>query len=545
MRLSYNFPRLYGDVLGGVTSSVMVMPYALGFGVISGLGAAAGLYGCIAVGFFAAVFGGVAPRIATPSGATAIAMAVIVAQRAGNPAEAFTIVMLSGILQIAMGAIRIGRFISYTPYSVNSGFLSGIGVFLIVIQTLPLTGRDTVAGGVVGAVRAWPEVVANVNLDALILGAVALGISIFWPGKIRKFLPEPLVALIVATALALIWFDDAPVIGALPTGLPALQAPQLAPGFLVGALQSALILALIVSIPALVNGAAVAPIINTSQRPNRELVGLGIGNVAAGLVGAIPATGLVGTTLVNIRAGGRSPVSGAVCAAVLLAAVLGFGIVGEYIPVAVLAGILIKVGWGLIDWRFFTRLRHIRRDYIAVMLLTLLLVVFVDLITAIAVGLIASGIARAEESQARELSSVVSVPILDQAFFATDATDDDADDADPFLARVGLVQMRGSFTVASATELTRVISADIRDHQVVIFDFSATAHMDDSAALVMERLVTSAARYHTECIVLNLSGSVQRNLNSLNVFQGLPRDRFVDSTDEARELAKSLLDRRS
>ena len=398
-----------------------------------------------------------------------------------------------------------------------------------------------------GAVRAWPEAVANANLDALILGAVALGISIFWPGKIRKFLPEPLVALIVATALAFIWFDDAPVIGALPTGLPALQAPQLAPGFLVGALQSALILALIVSIPALVNGAAVAPIINTSQRPNRELVGLGSATWPPAWWVRFPATGLVGTTLVNIRAGGRSPVSGAVCAAVLLAAVLGFGIVGEYIPVAVLAGILIKVGWGLIDWRFFTRLRHIRRDYIAVMLLTLLLVVFVDLITAIAVGLIASGIARAEESQARELSSVVSVPILDQAFFATDATDDDvgADDADPFLARVGLVQMRGSFTVASATELTRVISADIRDHQVVIFDFSATAHMDDSAALVMERLVTSAARYHTECIVLNLSGSVQRNLNSLNVFQGLPRDRFVDSTDEARELAKSLLDRRS
>jgi len=203
-----------------------------------------------------------------------------------------------------------------------------------------------------------------------------------------------------------------------------------------------------------------------------------------------------------------------------------------------LAGILIKTGWDIIDWRLITRVRHVRWDYLLVMLLTLLLTVFVDLITAIVVGLIIGGFARARRSEQRELGRVISAPLLDSQFLAEDSR---SADGDRFEARVGLLHLRGEFSFASANELAWLVGADIEGHEVVIFDFSDTVDMDDSAALVMERLIDAAAASNTECIVLNLSGSVARNLRSLNVLRRVPPERFVHSLDEAREIARRIL----
>ena len=542
MRISYSSRTLSGDIFGGVTAAVVALPVALAFGVASGLGPIAGIYSAIAVGFFAAVFGGTPSQISGPTGPMTIAMAVIVTQHASSLPEAFTIVMLAGLLQIALGVLRIGSFVAYTPYSVISGFMSGIGIIIITIQVLPFIGACAVSGGPLNSIRAWPDAVARLNLDALVVGVVALAVNVFWPHRLRKYLPAPLAALVAGTLLALIWFSTAPFIGAVPTGLPQLQWPELAPGVLIGFLQPAFILALLGSIDSLLTSLVADALTRTAHNPNRELVGQGIGNVAAGLIGGLPGAGATMGTVVNIRAGGRTPVSGVLRSAVLLALVLGIGGITEPIPHAVLAGILMKVGWDIIDWRFLTRIRHIRRDYLLIMLLTLILTVFVDLITAVALGLIAAGVARAKESERLELDSVVSVPLLDQAFLPDQAAEVEAVEADSYQARVGLVALRGRFSVASANELARVIGADIQEHEVVIFDFSKTIHMDDSAALVMEQLIGSAAEENTECVVMSLSDAVAKTLNSIGVFEHVPQDRFVGSLNEARALVQRLLD---
>ena len=542
MNFSYNFRSLLGDAFGGVTTAVVALPVALAFGAASGIGPIAGMYGAIAVGFFASVFGGTPSQISGPTGPMTIAMAVVVTQHAHSLEEAFTIVMLAGLLQIVLGALRIGSLVAYTPYSVISGFMSGIGVIIITIQVLPFLGVATVSGGTLESIRAWPDAVANFSLDALVVGAVALGVGVLWPRPFRKFLPPPLAALVAGTLVGVFWMNNAPVIGAVPTGLPDFHLPVLSHGFLLGVLQPAFILALLGSIDSLLTSLVAVSLTRTPHNPNRELFGQGLGNIAAGVVGGIPGAGATIGTVVNIRAGGRTPVSGALRAALLLALVLGIGKITEPIPYAVLAGILMKVGWDIIDWRFLTRIRHIRRDYLLIMLVTLVLTIFVDLVTAVAIGLIAAGLARARESAAPELDSVVSVPLLERTFFGDQ---EDGPEIDPYLARVGLVTLRGRFSVASANELAQVISADIKEHEVVIFDFSETTNMDDSAALVMEQLVDTAAAEDTECIVMHLSGSVRSTLNSLNVFKGVPEDRFVDSLDDARVLARALLDKQS
>ena len=511
---------------------------ALAYGVATGLGPVAGMYGAIAVGFCASIFGGTPARIAYPNAAMTVAMMIVLTKHATTLSEAFTIVVLAGVIQIALGLLRVGRFINYTPYSMIAGFTSGIGLLIIIIQTLPFLGAPPTRGGLLGIIRAWPEAVVSLNLHAVIVGAVCLAICVFWPRRLGRYMPGPLLALIVGTAMAALWLRHAPTIGTLPQGLPALYLPELAPDLLLSALQPALTLALIGSVNSLVASLVADTLTRTRHKPNRELVGQGIANVSAGVLGALPGAGAPTGTTVNVRAGGTTPVSGVTCAAVLLALMLGLGWIAEPIPVAALAGILIKVGWDIIDWRLITRVRHIQREYLLVMLTTLVLTVFVDLITAIAIGLIVAGFARARAVEQRELGRVISVPLLEREFFSDNPSDEDVDQ---FQARVGLVDLRGEFSFASANELAWMVGADIRQHDVVIFDFSNTVHMDDSAALIVERLVDAAAAAKTECIVLNLSGPVEQTLQSLNVFRRLPAGRFVGDLEAARELAGQLL----
>ena len=380
-----------GDVFGGITAAVVGLPVALAFGVASGLGALAGIYGAVSVGFFAAVFGGTRSQISGPTGPMAVAMAVIVTTHASSLAEAFTIVIMAGLIQVLMGAMRIGRFVGYTPYSVISGFMSGIGIIIILIQTLPFLGAPVATGGPVDAIRAWPDVMGSINLSAFAIAAVTLIVGVFWPSQLKKFLPATLAALIAGTLLGVLWLTDTPVIGNVPMGLPDLQLPNLSLHLLTTGLQPALILALLGSIDSLLTSLVAGAMTRTRHNPNRELVGQGIGNMVAGFIGGLPGAGATLGTVVNLRAGGRTQVSGVLRAAILLGLVLGLGRYVESIPHAVLAGILVKVGWDIIDWRFITRIHRVQREHLLVMSITLLLTVFLDLVTAVAIGLIAAG----------------------------------------------------------------------------------------------------------------------------------------------------------
>ena len=536
--MNYNLKTLRGDVFGGVTAMVVALPLSLAYGVASGMGAAAGLYGAIAVGFFAAVFGGTATQISGPTAPMAIVMAVIITNYAENLTEALTVVVLGGLLQVLLGVLKLGRFVAYTPYMVVSGFMSGIGVLVMAIQVLPFFGSAPAPGGAVGMILALPEALAKVNPSALGVGAFTLGVAVFWPHRFRKILPTPLVGLVVGTLVGVLWLNDAPIIGKVPTGLPGLQLGLPSLAFLARAVEPALILALIGSVVSLLTCLVADSLTRTSHDPDRELIGQGVGNAFAGLIGGLPGAGTPVYTVPNIRSGGRTRAAGAIFALLLLALLLGLGPYVESIPLAALSGVLIKVGWDIIDWRLLTRLHRIRREHLFVLLTTLCLTVFVDLISAVAMGMIVAGLAHAGQLESLELDSVVSVPLLDQMFLYEG---EEVEGADPFEARVGMVALRGSFTVASSKKLVRTISLDIKDHEVVIFDFSGATYIDDSAAMVIKQLIDVATDEETETIVIGLSGDVAETLDALDVLRDVPQERIVENLDEAREIAKPLL----
>jgi len=331
-------------------------------------------------------------------------------------------------------------------------------------------------------------------------------------------------------------------IGSIPEGLPAISLQVPSADFLLGALHPAIILALLGSVDSLLTSLVADSITGTRHKANRELIGQGIGNIASGLIGGLPGAGATMGTVVNIRAGGSTPVSGALRAALVLALLLGLGQYVEPIPHAVLAAILVKVGWDIIDWRVLVRVNHLRREHMIVMLVTLGLTVFVDLMTGVAIGLIVAGMAHSSQPEHLELDSVVSVPLLDQMFFGEH---EDPALLDWYSARVGLVALKGSFTVASAHKLVAVIGGDIKEHEVTIFDFTSVTYLDDSAAMLIRQLLDVAEREETEVSVMGLSGSPAETLRTLDILDGVPRKQRVRTLDSARDVAVELLKKRS
>jgi len=524
---------LRGDIFGGVTAAVVALPLALAFGVASGLGPIAGLYGAIAVGFFSAVFGGTPAQVSGPTGPMTVVMGAIVATHAGNLADAFAIVFLGGLLQMLFGFLRVGRYVSYTPYSVVSGFMSGIGVIIICIQVLPFFGLPTAPGGPLGAIQAWASISGGLNTEALIIACVSLGVMVFWPARLQAILPAPLAALVVGTVLGLLAFKGAPVIGHVPTGLPDLYLPAFALSKLSSIVPPALILALLGSIDSLLTSLVADSITRTRHNSDRELIGQGIGNMVAGLIGGLPGAGATMRTVVNVRAGGQTPLSGALHAVILLALVLGLGPLAEKVPHAVLAGILMKVGWDIIDWGYLKRCHRAPRTKVLVMLVTLGLTVFVDLLTAVAVGLILASFITAQWMEKEELKGVTAIALSEEDHHLNDA---ERAVLRTLKGKIGLVFLRGRFSYASARELTRAAAMGL-DHRAILYDFTDAAHIDTSAALAIEDMLSTASADGTLCYVIGLSGAAETTLKSLGVLDKIPTDHVVHTLLEALQLA--------
>lgn len=560
--MNYDLRTFRGDMFGGLTAAVVALPLALAFGVASGLGAINGLYGAIAVGFFAAVFGGTKTVISGPTGPMAVAMAAIIAKHADNDiGHAFAIVMLAGAMQILLGLVGIGRLVAYTPHSVISGFMSGIGVIIMVLQTLPFLGLVGEKRAPLETIRLWPEAVDKIDWSALAVATVTLVVGFTWPRRVRTYLPAAVAALITGTLLSVLWLRDIPTIGDVPSGFPSLNMPDFSVGHLAGYIQPAIVIALLGAIDTLLTALIADSITRQRHNPNRELIGQGAGNMIAGLFGGVPGAGSTTGTVVNIRSGGSTRVAGALCAVILLGLVLGLGQYVESIPHAVLAGILMKVGWDIVDWRYLARIRYIPWEHLAVMFATLGLTVFTDLVVAVALGLIAAGMVSARQFERLELNQVISVPLLDKMFLVNNyalakelnTTGESAktgepvlggeleDDFDDFSARVGLVKLQGAFTVASSNKLINMLGTDIRDHEIVVIDFSETVYMDESAALVVEQMIDIAIEEGIHSIVMGVTDLPRCGIQALDVLRDVPADHFVDTLDEAKNLACSIL----
>lgn len=538
--MNYDTQHLRADLGAGVVSAIVVLPLALAFGVVSGLGPIAGLWGAVAVGFIAAVLGGTRVQISAATAPVAIAVSFVLVRYADTPAEALVIIFIAGVIQLLLGLLRLGNLVQYTPYSVTSGFISGIGVMVVLLQVLPFFGADPIIGNPIDSIRHWDDAANDMDFHALGLAVTTFVVCAGWPKRLRRYVPRVGGALVIGIIIGAVMFDGAPRIADV-IEVPSFWTMEMPAGGFWGAVGAAVAIALIGALNSLTTATESDAMAGQQHDPNRELIGVGLGNAVAAMFGGLPGAGSPSATQANFRAGAQTRVAGAVSAVLALVLIIVLSGLIDAVPYAVLAGILLWLGLSLIDWRLITHLYRVQREHMLVMLLTLGLTVFVDLLVAIAAGVVAAALASSRRFERLELDSVLSVPMLDAVFFA-DSDRVDVSQFDAFSARVGMVKMRGSFTAASSNRLRFAIGKDIVEHEVVILDFTETSYVDDSAALVVEQLIDAAMEHDTECIVIGLESLPAGSLQSLDVLHRVPGDHFVGSFDEARTIAARLLE---
>ncbi|OCQ94229.1 sodium-independent anion transporter [Nostoc sp. MBR 210] len=534
-----NFRNIRGDIFGGVTAAIVSLPLALAFGVASGAGPVAGLYGAVCVGFFAALFGGTPTLISEPTGPMTVVMTAIVSSMtAANPenglAMAFTVVMLAGIFQIIFGIFKLGKYITLMPYSVISGFMSGIGVILIILQIAPFVGQPNPKGGVLGMVQNLPTLLTQINPAETALGVLTLAIIFFMPAKIKRFAPPQLVALIIGTIVSLTIFGGADIrrIGEIPVGLPTLQLPTFTPAQITTMIIDGAMLGMLGCIDTLLTAVIADSLTRTEHKSDKELIGQGIGNLVSGLCGGLPGAGATMGTVVNIQAGANTALSGLTRAVILLVVVLWAAGLTQPIPMAVLAGIALKVGIDILDWSFLKRAHKVSLKGTIIMYGVLFLTVFVDLIVAVGVGVFIANVLtidRLSELQAQEVKTITDA---DDAIVLNDEEKRLLDQAN---GRVLLFYLSGPMIFGVSKAIAREHSA-MAESDVLIMDLSDVPMLGVTASLAIENAIKDASEQGRQVLIVGATGKVKRRLEKFGISRFVPQHyMFVDRTEALKQ----------
>ncbi|WP_281285064.1 SulP family inorganic anion transporter [Colwellia demingiae] len=535
-------------MFGGLTAAVIALPLALAFGVSSGAGAIAGVYGAIFVGFFAALFGGTATQISGPTGPMSVVMALVFTQLIASHPDtglvlAFTCVILAGLFQILFGLLKLGKYFVMVPYPVISGFMTGIGIIIILLQISPLLGNAGDSNAL-AALTNIPNAFNQQNTFATVLGVITLLIMIYWPEKWTKIIPAPLFALITLTIISSTFFTQQgiSVIGEIPTGFPSLLMPSLSLDTLYQVSYFAFLLAVLGAIDSLLTSMVADTLTETHHNSDKELIGQGIANTIAGFFGALPGAGATMRTAINIRAGGKTALSGIIHSITLLIVILWAGDYAQYIPHTVLAGMLIKVGLDIIDWRFIFQIKKVGLFSASLMLLVLLLTVFVDLITAVLVGMFIANLVTLDRlthiqldnitfKRGDELLSEISSEMTsNKANIAL--TDDIQNNLSKSLANTLLLEIDGPVSFAVSRELSRRFTENLAFTTLVI-DLSSAKLIGTTTALMITDLIERTKIKNKKVLVITGTEKTNQSLKKLSLETLLDKKYQFDNREQA------------
>lgn len=506
--MKINNQSLKGDIFGGATAGIVALPLALAFGVQSGLGAAAGLYGAIGLGIFAALFGGTNTQISGPTGpmtvVSATTIALLIAQK-GSLESALPAILLcfvlTGAFMILMGILKLGQYIKYIPYPVVSGFMTGIGVIIIMLQLFPMLGYESP--------KTIPQILVNIGDPLRDIHYPSLGLTVLtmiivylFP-KVSKTIPSTLAALISVTVLAWGLSMDVAIIGAIPSGLPNLHFDlftAISDFNLI--LMPAVTLAALGAIDSLLTSVVADNVTKTSHESNKELVGQGIGNMVAGMIGGIPGAGATMRTLVNINSGGTTKMSCVIHGVFLLLVLLGLSSMAALIPIPVLSGILLTVGISIVDKKGLSHIGKITKTDAIVLIIVLILTVFVDLLQAVAAGMIISSIIFIKQMGdiTQKASTTTSIESDEEAEYLHDRYHIDIS-IRPF---VSIKTINGPLFFGNS-EYFMQLSKKIPDAiKLLIIDMRHVPYIDQSGLYSLESIILSLEQNKVQVYLLHL-----------------------------------------
>ena len=542
----FHLKNIRGDILGGITAAVVALPLALAFGnaALGPGGAIYGLYGAVVVGFLAALFGGTPAQVSGPTGPMSVTVAGVVAGLAavGVPRDlsagqilplVMAAVVIGGLLQIAFGILKLGKYITLVPYSVVSGFMSGIGVIIIALQIGPLLGIST-RGGVVDSLT---TVFSNFQPNGAAIGVaiMTLGIVFLTPRTITQWVPSPLLALLIVTPISMFFGGTIDRIGEIPRGVPSLDFPSFNQYFPI-IFKAGLVLAVLGAIDSLLTSLVADNISQTKHNSDRELIGQGIGNAVAGLFSGLPGAGATMRTVINVKSGGSTPLSGMVHSIVLLIVLVGAGPLAEQIPTALLAGILIKVGLDIIDWGFLLRAHKLSLKTSVVMYGVLLMTVFWDLIWAVLVGVFIANMLTIDSITETQLEGMEEDnPLLtgnNQGQNTLPA--DEKALLDRCSGQVMLFRLKGPLSFGAAKGISDRMNL-VRNYKILILDITDVPRLGVTATLAIEDMMQEAKNNSRKAFVAGANEKVRERLSKFGV------DGIIETRKQALETALNEL----
>ncbi|MCU0518106.1 MAG: SulP family inorganic anion transporter [Oscillatoria sp. Prado101] len=542
-----HFRNLQGDLFGGVTAAIVSLPIALAFGVASGAGPVAGLYGAVCVGFFAALFGGTPTLISEPTGPMTVVMtAIVTSLTAANPdkglAMAFTVVMLAGIFQIVFGILKLGKYITLMPYSVISGFMSGIGVIMIILQVGPLLGHK-LSGGVLGTLQQLPSALLDIKPAETALGVMTLAILFLMPSKLKRVIPPQLLALVAATLGSIYLLppdmaENIRRIGEIPMGLPKLQMPVFSLEQTKEIFVDAIMLAMLGCIDTLLTSVIADSLTRYQHDSDKELIGQGIGNLVSGICGGLPGAGATMGTVVNIQTGGRTALSGLTRALILLVVILWAAGLTRDIPMAVLAGIALKVGIDIIDWSFLQRAHKVSLKGALIMYGVIALTVFVDLIAAVGIGVFIANILTIQNLSEVQSKDVKAITDSDDEILLSEEEKQLMERAN---GRILLFYLSGPMIFGVSKAIARE-QAVVENFDVLILDLSEVPLLGVSSALAIENAIKDACDKGRQVFIVGGSGKIMRRLERFQILQLIPPQNVIANRVEALKQAVALIE---
>lgn len=520
-----------GDLFGAIIGAIIAFPQALAFGVASGMGAEAGIWGAIILSFIAGVLGCNLPIISGPTGPTAIIVAVIVSALSGNMAMVIPVLVMAAMFQIIISMTPIPRMIKYVPYPVISGFLTGIGLIIIILQLSPLLGGETYSS-TIKALMYYPHLFHNVNIHALVLGMVTLLLLFFTPKSITKFVPSQLLALVIMTGAAWYFGADVERLSKISVSLPHAYFPHFTLEGIMRDIPTALTLAFIATSESLLTGIIMDSLTKVKHNSKRLVASQGIGNLFCALTGSMYGTAATMRSVAAVKNGASTRMAAIVCSFLLAVVLFKFTGFISQIPICVLAAILIKIGYDILDLKVVKVLKYAPKDDLYVLITVLLLTVFYNLIFALGIGIILAAIL-----YAKRIADNTNIKVNKYEPDAYTSFETKVERESHYKIRI--LHIDGQFFFGSITQIVSHFD-EMLETEYIILNYSSNAELDMSAIFALEDIIVRLLAQKIKLFLVIPNEKVFNQIKALEVISQIGENSLF--TDETQAINKAIVE---
>ncbi len=530
--LRAKFEIFIGDVFGGINSAIIALPQALAFGVATGFGAGAGLWGAIILCFVAGILGTKTPMISGITGPSAIVIASIMHALGQDISTVILIMAMAGILQIILSMTQLINIVKYVPYPVISGFMNGVGIIIIILQLNPLLGYPTLSSTVESIQKLFINLGA-INYEALILGLLTLIIAFFTPKRISKVVPSTVIALIVCTFISIKFGFNVEKINEISIAFPKFVLPHASFIEIINNLQYAIILAIILSSESLLTGLVCDSLTKNRNNPKHLIASQGIGNFLCSMAGALPGSAATMRTVAALKAGAKTKIAAVVSPLILLILLFKLsGFVAE-IPLAVLAGILIKIGYDIIDFKLLKVIKYASKDDKYVLWVVFFLTVFYNLIVAVGAGIVLAALLYAKK--VADSAKLVHKTVYDKDIIKLEKSLEK-----DYKHKIRVVHIDGQFFFGSATQLISQFD-ELLGTKYLILNYDVNDLLDISAIFAFEDIVLRLKSQHIKILLVIHDKKLYEQLEKHEIIKEIGEHHIFYSEIEAIDFAKKSL----